>query len=545
MSEKQENAGIVDIPEIMDIPADAAVPPKKLPKPRSRAERRRARAAAEVPQPPEAELPPDDAGAKPEGARKKTGKRPKKAARRGKAKKKRNDDRALAVNLLLCAGILVFMALGGLLIHQHNQFLAMKQAVEAQTFYDGTSVEGVDLSGETLEAARKHWQARIEPKYAGRTVTLDGAGTVTAVDMGYQSDYEAVLYAAWSAGRRGSLEERYAAVVGRQYHPAAWTVTRYLWTDEAVDSYIASVAATIDEPAVDAAIQSFDVENYAFVLTESREGRRLNIERLKADITGALKAGGGTVTLEVDPVPPAVTQADVNSRYGMIAFAVTNASSSNSNRLRNIRTAVDLINGYCLKDGETFSFNGVVGERTRDRGFRKATAYSGGDVTEEVGGGICQVSTTLFNAAVKADMEIVERHNHSLTVSYVDRGKDATVSWDSQDLKFVNHSGDDVYICCYVTEDKRVRFAIFGRLLPNGETITLESKTTDTKKYDTEYQLSAFMGPGENKVITQGKNGYKAEAYKIRWDAAGNQISKELLCKSSYKARNEVIQYGR
>ena len=155
------------------------------------------------------------------------------------------------------------------------------------------------------------------------------------------------------------------------------------------------------------------------------------------------------------------------------------------------------------------------------------------------------MSTTLFNAAVKADMEIVERHNHSLTVSYVDRGKDAAVNWNSQDLKFTNHSGDDVYICCFVTEDKRVRFGIFGRLLPNGETITLEGRTTETVKYDTKYEYSGFLMPGETKVVEKGKNGYKAEAYKIRWDAQGNQLSKELLCKSSYKSRNEVIQFGK
>ena len=162
-----------------------------------------------------------------------------------------------------------------------------------------------------------------------------------------------------------------------------------------------------------------------------------------------------------------------------------------------------------------------------------------------MGGGICQVSTTLFNAAVKADMEIVERHSHSLTVSYVDRGKDAAVNWDSQDLKFTNNSPDDVYICCFLSPDKRIRFGMFGRMLANGETITLDGVTTETIKYDTKYEASPFLMPGETKVLSGGKNGYRAETYKIRWDAAGNQISRELLCKSSYKSRDEVIQYGR
>lgn len=542
--------------EILDIPEEAALPGRSAPKraAKSPAKSRSTQKKTKKPAGEPAKKPVRATAKKPVRAAagkpaKQTAKKSAKsvAAKAAKAAPapRANRDRTAAVNLLLCAGILAFMALGGLLVHQHERFLAMKRVVENQTFYEGTTVEGVDVSGQTFEAAREHWRTHIEPVYEERTVTLDGAGAVTAAQLGYHSDYDAVLYAAWSAGRSGSLEERYRSAVSRQYHPMAWQVHRRIWSDEAVDAYVAAVAGKLDVPAVDAEIASFDAEAYAFVLTESRQGRRLDAEKLKSDITSALEAGGGDVTLSVLTVEPQVTQDEVTSKYGMISSAVTNASSSSSNRLRNIKNAVSLINGYRLRDGATFSFNEAVGERTTDRGFRKATAYSGGDVTEEVGGGICQVSTTLFNAAVKADMEIVERHNHSLTVSYVDRGKDATVSWDSQDLRFTNHSGDDVYICCFVSEDKRVRFAIFGRLLPNGETITLESRTTETIKYDTEYQLNAFLMPGETQVLSEGKNGYKAEAWKIRWDAAGNEISKELLCKSVYKKRNEVIQYGK
>ena len=532
MTENNKPAEIVDIPESAVLPAQ---PPAK----RSKSRPRHAKPGpAPIPETPEALF--DQPKAKKPRAKK---------AARGKraASRRRQAARSMtvAVTLLLTAGIVAMLGLAGLLIYRHSAFLEMKRVVEAQTFYDGTTVEGIDVSGHTLSAALEYWQQRVEPKYAERAVQVADVGTVTARDMGYHSDYESVLYSAWSAGRRGSLEERYHQAVSRRYAPMAWRVDRALWTDETLDGYVSTIAAQVDTPAVDAAIQAFDVNTYAFQLTESQAGRQLDAESLKRDIAEALNAGGGSVEVRVETLEPQITREDVTSEYGMIAYAVTNASSSSSNRIKNIQNAVSLINGYRLPDGATFSFNEVVGERTTDRGFRRAPAYSGGEVTEEVGGGICQVSTTLFNAAVKSDMEIVERHNHSLTVAYVDKGKDAAVNWKSQDLRFTNHSGDDVYICCFVTEDKRVRFALFGRLLPNGETITLEGRTTDTIKYDTEYVESAFLMPGETKVSSQGKNGYKAEAYKIRWDASGNQLSKELLCKSVYKARNEVIQFGR
>ena len=451
---------------------------------------------------------------------------------------------AVAVNLLLLTCIAAMAALGGLLVYRHNVYLEMKQVVEAQTFYEGTTVDGMDVSDMTLVSALDYWQNRVEPAYADRSVQVGEAGTVTARDLGYRSDYEEVLSNAWSAGRHGSLEQRYHSAVQRVAHPVAYSVDRAVYSTQLLDAYVRAMAAKIDTPAVDAGIASFDTSSYSFVFTESQTGRRLDAEGLKRQMAQVLDAGSGSVEVSVETVQPAVTTEEVSSRYGMIASAVTNASSSSSNRLKNIQRAMSYINGVCLKPGETFSFNKVVGRRTTDRGFRMATAYSGGSVTEEIGGGICQVSTTLFNCAVKSDLEIVERHNHSLTVGYVDKGKDATVNWDSQDLKFKNTTGGDVYICCLMTSDKRVRFAIFGKMLENGETITVEAVTTKTIKYDTQYEVNPLLPPGQSRVVEPGKNGYKAEAYKVRWDAAGNQISKELLCKSFYKAKDQIIQVG-
>ena len=461
-----------------------------------------------------------------------------------KPAKKRMGRFELGANIFFATAIAVMLALGGLMVFKYGVFREMKLVVEAQTFYEGTTVEGVDVSNMTLAAANDYWGSRIEPGYAGRTVDLGEDGVVTAADVGYYSDYAAVLSNAWSAGRRGSLEQRYRAAVNRQYHPVAYSVNRTLYTDAGVDAFVQTIAQRYDKPAVDAAIESFDVANYAFVFRESAQGRRLDAEGLGQAIRSALDAGGGSAEVVVETVQPEVTTDEVTSRYGMVSSAVTNASSSSNSRIKNIELAVSLINGTRVGPGETFSFNECVGKRTTDRGFRRATAYSGGEVTEEVGGGICQVSTTLFNAAVKADMEIVERHSHSLTVSYVDRGKDAAVNWNSQDMKFKNNSGDDVYVCCFVSKDKRVRFAIFGRLLPNGETITLEGVTTGTNKYDTKYEPSPFLAPGQTKVIEKGKNGYTADTYKIRWDAAGNELSREKIFKSSYKSKDEIVQYG-
>ena len=448
----------------------------------------------------------------------------------------------LTAFLVVC--IAAILGLAGWQAVRYQDFLTMKSAVAEQGFYDGTTVEGIDVSDMTLESALAYWEAEVEPAYAQRTVSLDSGTTLTAAQLGYSSDYAAVLARAWNAGQTGSLEERYARIAERQAQPASYSVTRTLYTDSAIESFVESMAAQIDRPAQDAALESFDVDSFQFNYVEEVAGSRLDTQALARDIAQALDAGGGSVALSVESIQPEVTVASLSSQYGMIAYAVTNASSSSSNRLTNIALSLELINGTRLDPGETFSFNETVGERTTDRGFKVATAYSSGEVTEEVGGGICQVSTTLFNAAVKSDMEIVERHNHSLTVSYVDLGKDAAVDWGNKDLRFTNTGDEPVYIVCLLTDDKRVRIGFFGKLLPNGESITVEGETTGTIGYETVYQPNLSFPSGYSEVTQRGRNGYTAVAYKIRWDAEGNQISSELLCSSTYRTTNEIIEYG-
>ena len=426
----------------------------------------------------------------------------------------------------------------------YARFQEMKRVVENQTFYEGTTVEGVDVSTMTLRAALEYWRQRVEPGYSDRTVTLDDGTTLTAVDMGYTSDYESVLSNVWSAGRRGSLESRYRAAVSHQENPVAYRVTRVLYDEVLIGDYVDALAEQIDQPAQDAAVKGFNMKKLSFTFTDAQNGRKLNAKALKESIATTLQAGSGSVTREIETISPTVTAKALKKQFGRITTATTNASSSSANRLSNIKTALKYINGTCLEPGETFSFNKTVGKRTTDRGFKIATAYSGGDVTEEVGGGICQVATTLFNAAVKADLKIVERHNHSLTVAYVDSGKDATVNWGSQDLRFKNTSGEKLYIVCFLSDDKRVRVGIFGKLLPNGETITVEAETTEVIEYETEYQRTDQLERGKQELVSNGKQGCKAVAYKVRWDSKGKELSREVLCKSWYKAKNEVVAVG-
>ena len=291
-------------------------------------------------------------------------------------------------------------------------------------------------------------------------------------------------------------------------------------------------------------ITGFDHDALAFTFAEGSEGRTLDQSKLAGDIKTALDNGGGSAALSYAVTSPTTTVADMQSLYGLRAYAVTNASSSNSNRLTNIRLALSSINGTLLQPGESFSFNSVVGKRTSERGYKVATAYNAGEVTEELGGGICQVSTTLFNAVVKSDLTVTERHNHSIPVSYVDKGKDAAVSWGTQDLQFTNDSSEPVYIVALLDGDKRVRIGVFGRLLEDGKYITVDAKITYSQDFETKYQYNAFLLPGDQVEVQAGRNTYEAIAYKLTWSKDGELLEKETLCESNYRGRDAIIEYG-
>ncbi len=168
----------------------------------------------------------------------------------------------------------------------------------------------------------------------------------------------------------------------------------------------------------------------------------------------------------------------MKEHFGRISYAQTK-TTSNSNRNRNIQLATAEFNGMRVEPGETVSFNATTGERTEAKGYRPAGAYSGGVLVQEPGGGVCQVSTTLYNAAVKADLEIIERSPHTRVSDYVPIGLDAAVNWPGQDFKFKNTSDYPIFIVAEFA-DQKLTFKIYGKQLDDGVYIKLESEKTET-----------------------------------------------------------------
>ncbi|MDO4739658.1 MAG: VanW family protein [Eubacteriales bacterium] len=467
------------------------------------------------------------------------------SARRARAKRKARVRRTLYGSLAalfggLCLCIVLFCTLSTV---RYFEFLEMRSLLDRNTFYPGVTVDGVDLSGSTLSDAMDAFRQR-EMDYGGdRDITfrIDGQEHVlSSLELGFGSNYQAILQAAWDVGREGTLEQRYAQAL----EGGSFTVDRG-YDEGILRQSMSSLAASLSTESVDAQITDFIYNQGRFEFSREQQGVYVDGEELYRQVQTALQNGLQTVDVNHTILEPKVTAEELAGQYGELSLAVTNASSSNNNRINNIRLACEAINCLKLEPGEEFSFNEVVGQRTRDAGYKKAGVYISGEVGEEIGGGICQVSTTLFNAVVKADLEITERHNHSLPVSYVDNGKDATVSWGSQDLKFVNSSDEPVYIVAYVTDDWRVRVHVFGKLRTDGLTISLVPVLQQTvQPGEAEYRYTTDIPTGTTRVKSDARKGYRVNTYKAYTDAEGNVVDKQFLCSSYYPARGAIIEVG-
>ena len=220
----------------------------------------------------------------------------------------------------------------------------------------------------------------------------------------------------------------------------------------------------------------------------------------------------------------------------------TRYNVSSENRSTNVRLAAEKINGTIILPGETFSYNQTVGKRTVQAGFREAGAYLGGTVVQEVGGGICQVSSTLYNAALYANLEIVERHNHHFESSYVDASRDATVSWGGPDFRFKNNRTYPIRITASARNGVNT-VTISGIKEETEYEVVIQSKRLSTINRETKYEDDNNLESGKEEIIQSGHDGCVSEAYKIV-RLNGETISSTRLSRDSYAALDRIIKRG-
>lgn len=312
--------------------------------------------------------------------------------------------------------------------------------------------------------------------------------------------------------------------------------------EDAARNEAAAAAALWDKKAKNGSISSYDASSDKFLFTGAESGLKLDQEKLAEDIAGALKKKDFDAVIEakVDSVEPEFSEASAREKYETLA-TFTTKTTSNSKRNTNIKLSAQAINGKILQPGEEFSFNEVVGQRTEAKGYKGAAAYNNGEVVEEIGGGVCQVSSTLYNVVVRAGLETTVRRSHTFEPSYVTPGCDATVSWNGPDYKFVNNSSAAIGIRASYA-NQTVTISIYGiPVMEEGVKYTLESKKLkDMDPPAPAYEEDPTLEPGIEKPKSAGSRGSYWET-RLVITKNGEVISREVEHNTTYKGHAPVL----
>ena len=261
-----------------------------------------------------------------------------------------------------------------------------------------------------------------------------------------------------------------------------------------------------------------------------------------SDAQAALKdaAWGSDVSVALTVTEPTVSTESLKELlFRDVLGEASSSVSGSSNRKTNVKLSASVCDGVILLPGEVFSYNNTTGSRTADKGYLPAPSYVGGKSTDEVGGGICQTSSTIYYAALNSNLKIVERHNHMFAVGYVPDGMDATVWYGASDFRFEN---DTDYPIKIVTSYKNSRLTvqIYGTKTDDLY-VKMTNKELSSTAWSTEYKVDPSLPAGTTKTEQTPYRGRVVEAYRNVYDGNGNLVSSTLETKSTYKMRNQII----
>lgn len=417
------------------------------------------------------------------------------SANRRRRRRRQSPDLAKILLILIGLVILIFcVAIGfkscsnGGEGSERNPASETTKAPETEVHADIT-VNGISVNGLTMTEAREKILASME---WGMTVSF--GGDVKEVENLVAYNVDAVLEKAFSKGTAGDYTVDYEGL------------------EEYADAAAAACAEAWDKEPKNGSISSYDSAANQFIFSGAENGKLIKQDKLASDILTAVKAEefNKTIEAEAEEVAPEITEAQAKEQFKRIG-TYTTTTTSNKARNENVRLAAEALNGKIIQPGEEFSFNLTTGNRTEAKGYKAAGAYVNGVLVEEPGGGVCQVSSTLYNAVVFAGLKTTERHAHSYEPSYVTPGEDAMVSYDGHsgpDMKFINNSKSAVGIKTSFSNQKLI-VSVYGiPILEEGVTLSMVStKTKELAPPEPVYEEDPTLEPGievEAKAATPG-----------------------------------------
>lgn len=488
-----------------------------------------------------------------------------------RSSKTKNKDNAKSVAAVLVIILLLAVAGGGLYLKSTGFFdpkydvvladgtsdkLSAKEIrsrLTTDNFIDGIIINGVNVSGmskdQALEALRPN-----QPPMPTLNISLNLDGVNYPLDLSsltLTSTLDSVVDEAYNYLRLTGEEDAQTLVnVFNQRqalvnNPAQYS-SAYTLSSEGVEQIVNETLADSTSVAQDAVITGFNPETGSFSYTESQRGYEIDMDEAVTNVRNLLESGTyeGVVDVVASVTEPSLTTEMIENEFGLIASS-TSTTTSNSNRNHNISITCEKINGLVLQPGETWSFNDFIGERTAASGYEVAGVIENGQSAQAYGGGICQVSSMIYQSVIKSDLEVIERNPHMWPSTYAAPGTDAAVDWPNQDFQFRNSSDYPIALSAYWDPStSKVTVAIYGHQFPDGQHIEFEGETLSTNPAGVQYIANPALPVGQTNSLRAAHDGVTAASYQIWLDSDGNEIRRVELSNSWYSTISAQIEVG-
>ncbi|MDD4601179.1 hypothetical protein SDC9_06122 [bioreactor metagenome] len=408
--------------------------------------------------------------------------------------------------------------------------------------YNGVTVGDIDVGGLSVQEAEAKIKDSVQRRLNKTPITMRYEGDnwpLFSNEITFAIDSTRLAEQAFNVGRCGSVfrqfKERYITIHGGYTVPLIPS-----YDSDKLKAIIADIAAKIDRDPHNAEVRLDGVN--VIKLPESK-GIKVNVEQLIKVLNSKLDDGFPVVIdIPVSEIEPTVQTSDINDIDGIIAMYTTQFNPVNENRAQNIQLAANSISGALLRSGEIFSFNDLVGLRIAEVGYKEAPVFIEGKLVPDLGGGVCQVSSTLYNVVLLADMEIVERTSHFRPPGYVPLGQDATVADNLLDFRFRNSLSNNIYILSQIKEDNLTIF-ILSKNSAMRPDISIESANKKVVEPNIIIKQDPNLDYGRQVIETQGQKGFMISTYRVK-RSSGKEVDRELLFTDEFKPEDRVVRVG-
>ncbi len=356
-------------------------------------------------------------------------------------------------------------------------------------------------------------------------------------ELGFKYDYKDAIDKAYSIGRKGNIINRIRDIINTKKNGVNISL-KSSYDNSKIDKFVEKITQEIDLEMKEA---EFHFNNGNITITDEVVGKKVKqgelVKLIEENIYDSYP-----IEIPVEIIYPTKTRELLSRINGVIAEYSTSFKGSKKERIENIKISSQALSKEIIMPGEIFSFNEVVGPRKKEFGYKEANVIKNGEFIPDVGGGVCQTSTTLYNALLLADVDIIERSPHSIPVKYVNLGQDAAVSYGYLDLKFENNFDFPLFIHSRIIEN-RLHIYVYGDKTSKNYSVKIEPKIVEIIEPKKEIIKDNTLKPGIKKLVQDGRKGYKVNTYK-HIIKNGKVVETKLISQDFYKPRNFIYRVG-